>query len=268
MSKTIKFRRGLESARSQIIPAAGEPIFTTDTKKVFIGDGVTRGGIPVGALKVVGVVKSGQLAVFNDDQGEALKAVNISDMLTDYTTKAFIEQRLAQQLTVKVDSAKSADNALKLAGRSDYLTPDIVTSNFNEDSTVKVASARAVQQLYATVQAANTAITNVVGTKLDKSSVVSSVFVASDTSPCSAAAVKLAYETGLTGVQNAASALATAQAAQGTANTGLNTANTAIGAAQAARSAPDLGGERKRYIGYGYGAPAGAAEEGQIYIML
>lgn len=40
-----QLRQGLESSRNTIIPAIGELIYTTYTKKVYIGDGVTIGGI-------------------------------------------------------------------------------------------------------------------------------------------------------------------------------------------------------------------------------
>jgi hypothetical protein len=43
----LQIRRGTEADRGSITPAAGEPIFTTDGKKVFIGDGSTAGGISV-----------------------------------------------------------------------------------------------------------------------------------------------------------------------------------------------------------------------------
>lgn len=43
----IRVRRGLESNRSLIIPELGEPIFTTDTRMLYVGDGVTPGGIAV-----------------------------------------------------------------------------------------------------------------------------------------------------------------------------------------------------------------------------
>jgi len=43
----IQLRRGLEADRLSITPASGEPIWTTDTKKLYIGDGVTAGGILV-----------------------------------------------------------------------------------------------------------------------------------------------------------------------------------------------------------------------------
>lgn len=41
----LQLRRGTDSDRLLITPASGEPLFTTDTKKFYIGDGVTAGGI-------------------------------------------------------------------------------------------------------------------------------------------------------------------------------------------------------------------------------
>jgi hypothetical protein len=47
MSQKIQFRRGVEAQRALVTPDAGEPIFTTDTKQLFIGDGTTAGGVLV-----------------------------------------------------------------------------------------------------------------------------------------------------------------------------------------------------------------------------
>ncbi len=41
---SIKLKKGLEANRTSIIPAEGEPLYTTDEKKLYIGDGVTAGG--------------------------------------------------------------------------------------------------------------------------------------------------------------------------------------------------------------------------------
>ena len=41
----LRLRRGTEANRTSITPVQGEPIYTTDTKKFFIGDGVTPGGV-------------------------------------------------------------------------------------------------------------------------------------------------------------------------------------------------------------------------------
>lgn len=48
MSQKIQFRRGVEAQRALVTPDAGEPLFTTDTKQLFIGDGATAGGVAVG----------------------------------------------------------------------------------------------------------------------------------------------------------------------------------------------------------------------------
>ena len=40
----IKFRRGTEAERSEVIFDEGEPAYTTDTKRLIIGDGTTKGG--------------------------------------------------------------------------------------------------------------------------------------------------------------------------------------------------------------------------------
>ena len=46
----LKIRRGLEADRAALTgsnPAAGEPIFVTDTGKLWVGDGVTTGGVQI-----------------------------------------------------------------------------------------------------------------------------------------------------------------------------------------------------------------------------
>jgi hypothetical protein len=46
----LKLRRGTSSNRTSITPAEGEPIFTTDTKKLYLGDGTTAGGVEIGGV--------------------------------------------------------------------------------------------------------------------------------------------------------------------------------------------------------------------------
>ena len=43
----LQFRRGPDSDRLTITPVVAEPVFTTDTKRLFIGDGSTAGGIEI-----------------------------------------------------------------------------------------------------------------------------------------------------------------------------------------------------------------------------
>jgi len=45
MATKIRLLRGLESNRTLVVPAVGEPLYTTDTHKLYMGDGVTPGGV-------------------------------------------------------------------------------------------------------------------------------------------------------------------------------------------------------------------------------
>jgi hypothetical protein len=60
---SLQFRRGLASDLTTITPASGEPIWTTDTNVLVVGDGVTMGGIPVGSG---GTSYDQSLNTFND----------------------------------------------------------------------------------------------------------------------------------------------------------------------------------------------------------
>lgn len=47
MANKFQIKRGLETNRSGQTPASGEPLWTTDGKKLYVGDGSTAGGIAV-----------------------------------------------------------------------------------------------------------------------------------------------------------------------------------------------------------------------------
>jgi hypothetical protein len=57
MSQKIQIRRGVEAQRASVTPDAGELLFTTDQKQIFVGDGVTAGGLLVGGGSATGYVQ-------------------------------------------------------------------------------------------------------------------------------------------------------------------------------------------------------------------
>ena len=64
----IKLRRGLEIDRMPIVFAQGEIVYVTDTKKVYIGDGVTYGGNLVTGEELLSALDDVQLiSLSNDD---------------------------------------------------------------------------------------------------------------------------------------------------------------------------------------------------------
>ena len=48
MTQQINFKRGTNAARLTTLgtPSSGEPIYCTDTKALFVGDGSTAGAVP------------------------------------------------------------------------------------------------------------------------------------------------------------------------------------------------------------------------------
>ena len=71
----LQLRRGTEAERVQITPLEGEPIYTTDSRKLYIGDGQTVGGNeivsgekapqqnPPGMVRIVSIRDSGTLSI-------------------------------------------------------------------------------------------------------------------------------------------------------------------------------------------------------------
>ena len=53
---SLRLRRGTNSERLTITPAEGELIYTTDTKKVFVGDSATLGGVDVSTTSLGGTL--------------------------------------------------------------------------------------------------------------------------------------------------------------------------------------------------------------------
>jgi len=81
----IQLRRGLDANRINFLLASGEPGWTTDTKKLYIGDGVTFGGIEVGGAGSGGGLASLLNAFYNPTFRIAQRGIFRSSLaLNDY----------------------------------------------------------------------------------------------------------------------------------------------------------------------------------------
>lgn len=83
----LKLRRGTNAGRTAITPAEGEPIYTTDTKQLFIGDGTTAGGVAVGGGVSDGdkgdITVSGGGTVWTIDAGAVVEADIANNAVTN-----------------------------------------------------------------------------------------------------------------------------------------------------------------------------------------
>lgn len=86
----LQIRRGTEAQRLSLsgvnLPVAGEPLFTTDTKKLFIGDGATTGGVSLGYYGSVEVSGQGTLSASNNTDILTLVAGRNIEITTDPST--------------------------------------------------------------------------------------------------------------------------------------------------------------------------------------
>jgi hypothetical protein len=79
MAQKIQIRRGVEAQRASIVPDVGEPLFTTDGKQLFIGDGATAGGLLVGGGSSAGFVQKirGTLAIGSGADSVAVSGLGL-----------------------------------------------------------------------------------------------------------------------------------------------------------------------------------------------
>jgi microcystin-dependent protein len=105
----IVFRRGLEAERSSLTLLQGEPGYATNSKRLYIGDGVTAGGVPVG-IKNLGVVTFGPV-VSNLTVTQASLAPAVGDIVFD-TTSSFIYALTASDYTLVSSFTKYGAAAL------------------------------------------------------------------------------------------------------------------------------------------------------------
>lgn len=234
---TIRFRRGREASRGQIIPADGEPIWASDQKKLYIGDGVTKGGIMMDKFTFPSGVAKDNLVVFADTTGYVLKGVPITTFLADYYTISQIDAKIAAVPATLVNEAKLARDSNLLKGRADYLTPDIITQSYTEAATNKVSSANAVKGLYDWVVSKVNELVASIATKLDKSALSGAVNSTSTTTAATSAALKITYDLADSAGAKGTQGIADAAAAKARADAAFNTATTASGVATSADTA-------------------------------
>lgn len=78
----LKIRRGPESQRLSITPTVAEPIYTTDTKQVYMGDGTTPGG------NLMFIVKEVTFSTSTTTPNQAVHSVPVSG----YTSVKYVAQ--------------------------------------------------------------------------------------------------------------------------------------------------------------------------------
>jgi len=150
MANKIQFLRGLEANRLSVTPAAGEPLWTTDEKILYVGDGSTAGGIPVGGFTVSDgsnntYIVGGGTVTFSDDNS----FLRVSESSGTVTSTLFIETgatatsealTATDEMIIKdvSDTTQDASGTMKSTTMSEISTFVLsgVTDNFNRFQTI------------------------------------------------------------------------------------------------------------------------------------
>lgn len=123
----LQIRRGTDAQRLSLsgvnLPVVGEPLFTTDTKKLYIGDGATTGGIALGYYGSIVVAGQGTLSANNNTDTLTLVAGSNITLTTDPTTDSVTIAAAATFTELKNESIRIFQN-------------NIVGLNSNEDIVV------------------------------------------------------------------------------------------------------------------------------------
>ena len=162
----LQLRRGTDSNRLSITPVVGEPIFTTDTKKLFIGDGSTVGGITVSGIdsaQITSIIDSNYIVSIIDDSSLTIDGngstggVTISDGLVGIKTGTgnvaaidfYCEVNNAHRVKLKAPAHASfsgnPDVILPNASGTLALTSDIATGFLDSALTIQLVDSAYVQ---------------------------------------------------------------------------------------------------------------------------
>ena len=157
----LKLRRGTEANRTSITPAEGEIIYVTDTKKLYVGDGTTPGGVLQGGSgggSLTGITDNATVSVLTlGDATISIDAdlsitgqeivgdgdINISGDITasGAGTGIITANSLVGDLVGNVTGNVIGDVAGNLIGNSEgYHTGDMTGSVFADDSAIIVDS--------------------------------------------------------------------------------------------------------------------------------
>jgi hypothetical protein len=125
MAQKIQIRRGVEAQRTLITPDVGEPLFTTDNKQLFVGDGTTPGGLFVNGSTPVGYVQRYRDTV---SLGSGVDSVAVSGLgLPSMPAQILVTVRKATGglnlfATVRDDSISTGGFTADLSGATDATT--------------------------------------------------------------------------------------------------------------------------------------------------
>lgn len=124
----FKFRRGLEAERIQLsggtegdIPPIGEPLWVTDTKKLYVGDGATHGGVLA------------SISEYTDVVFDHITATTVTTTGTSMYTTGLYSSGVVSATTNLLGDNVEIKNRVYLNADQDYAEAQIVFDQYTND---------------------------------------------------------------------------------------------------------------------------------------
>lgn len=130
----IKFRRGLDWQRQILVFDQGEPIYTTDTKRLYVGSGTLSGGIVVGSKIHNPIINYSSLVGTIAEVGDI---VNANSKFYQLTAKDYTNFNSWADVSLKIDESLfkyTPTNRLTL--RIDAFQGDSTLSGYNIENSL------------------------------------------------------------------------------------------------------------------------------------
>jgi len=135
----LRLRRGTNAERLAITPAEGELIYTTDTKKIFTGDGATVGGNIVSGINNLLEDSTPQLGGTLDLNAQTISGNGAINVTGTITATSFVGDYkgsiVGDDSTVLVDAVNSKIPAENLQGVATISVTGDVTGNLSGNAT-------------------------------------------------------------------------------------------------------------------------------------
>lgn len=140
----LQLRRGTSGTRTSITPAVGELIYTTDTKRLYVGDGTTAGGTAVDATTDIVNDTSPQLGGALDVNGQLITSASNGNIIVQpngtgavvfNTVRTFISRDTAPAGTTdsmfvirQHHNTADANNVVFNRGRGSEASPSVLNN--------------------------------------------------------------------------------------------------------------------------------------------
>jgi hypothetical protein len=159
----LRLRRGLEALRSTITPAEGEIIYTTDSKRLYVGDGLTAGGNGVSAPVTSVNNRVGAVQLTSDDLSEGTTNQFYSDDRSQDATWALLNHGLHSNVSFTYDDANNrivasasasftAENAIDTIANVLVNSPHTgITFSHNDNADQITATVTAASETFKTI---------------------------------------------------------------------------------------------------------------------